>query len=341
MLNDLAATVAAPLTVVIAGRNEARLQWLRTASNARAAIFGRPVNFVADTFDLGSIESIAEGLGRWSASVVVQSASLQSPWAVDRPDSEWSRLVGAAGFGITLAFQSMLPVRTASALKELGSTALFVNTCYPDGVNQLLRARGLPITCGVGNVAIFSSVIAGTFPPAERSAIRVLGHHQHLVQWRKPSSQRQGAPVRVWQGETELTNVQERFRDIQLPFRDLNIISGGSAAPVLEALAGGRDRRGHVPGPNGLPGGYPVRVGSGKVELDLPASISADEAVAWNRQFEDADGVSITARGQVMYSERARAALQKFSPEAAAGFDVAELEYAYSILQALRTRLGG
>ena len=341
MLTDLAATAPAPMTVVIAGRNQARLKWLRTAANARAATFARPVRFVADTFDLTSTESIAQGLRRWSPKVVVQSASLQSPWAVDRPDSQWSRLVGTAGFGITLALQSMLPARTASALQALGSKATFVNTCYPDGVNQLLHAKKLPITCGVGNIAIFSSVIAGTLPLAERASVRVLAHHQHLVEWRRPGAERSGVAVRVWQGETEMTDVQQRFRDIQLPFRDLNLISAGSAVPVLIALAGAGDCRSHVPGPNGLPGGYPVRVRAGAVELDLPKSITRDEAVAWNRQFEDADGVSIGADGRVVYSARARAALHQVSPEVAAGFDVGELDSAYSVLQDLRTRLGG
>src|SRR3982750_4555174 len=156
MVNDLAATSPAASTVVIAGRNIERLTWLGTSANARAAIFGRPVQFLTAPFDLRSVDSVAEGLRRWSPSVVVQSASLQSPWSVDRPDSAWSRLVNAAGFGITLAFQRLLPVRTPTALRTLGSPAAFVNTCYPDGVNQVLRACKLPITCGVGNIAIFS-----------------------------------------------------------------------------------------------------------------------------------------------------------------------------------------
>lgn len=341
MVSDLAATAPAPMTVVIAGRNVERLKWLGTAANARAAIFGSPVQFVTDTFDLRSVDSVAEGLKRWSPSVVVQSASLQSPWSVDRPDSAWSRLVNAAGFGITLAFQSMLPVRTASALQAIGSSACFVNTCYPDGVNQVLHARKLPITCGVGNIAIFSSVIAGTFAPEERAAIRVLAHHQHLVQWRKPGAERGGVPPRVWNSETEMTGVQDRFRHIQLPFRDLNVISGGSAAPVLVALAGHGDYRGHVPGPRGLPGGYPVRVSSAAVALDLPLALDVDAAIAWNRQFEDADGVSVTAEGRVVYSPRARAALGDVSAELAGGFEVGDLEAAHAELQALRTRLGG
>lgn len=340
MVSDLAATASHPLTVVIAGRNESRLAWLETASNARAAIFGKPVQFIADKLDLASEETIAEWLSRWSPHVVVQSASLQSPWAVDRPDSQWSRLVGEAGYGITIAFQSILPVRTASALRKIGSNVSFVNTCYPDGVNQLLKAKGLPIACGVGNIAIFASVIAGTLAPSARATVRVLAHHQQLVQWRRPGSERHGPPVRVWQGEEEMQDVQERFKHVQLPFRDLNIISGGSAAPVLLALAGHGAYRGHVPGPDGLPGGYPVQVNTASVALDLPKAISRDEAIAWNRQFETADGVSVVD-GRVVYSDNARSLIGRYSADIAAGFPVEELEAAYLAWRDLRTRLGG
>jgi hypothetical protein len=341
MVNDLAATAARPLTVTIAGRNEARLRWLKTAANARAAVFGRPARFLSERFDLSSVETAAEDLSRWQPRVIVQAASLQSPWAVDRPDSEWSRLVSAAGYGITIAFQSLLPVRTASALEAIGSRACFVNTCYPDGVNQVLRARGLPIHCGVGNVAIFAAVIAGTLAPSKRSAVRVLAHHHHLVQWRSPGAERRGMPVRVWVGESEMRDVQERFRSIQLPYRDLNVISGASAVPVLLALAGHGDHRGHVPGPRGLPGGYPVRVAAGAVELDLPQSLGVEEAIAWNRQFEALDGASVGDDGRVVYSDAARELLRRYSPEIAAGFHVKDLEPACRALQEFRTRLGG
>ena len=43
---DLAATASEPVTVAIAGRNRERLDWLRTAGNARAALFGRPARFI-------------------------------------------------------------------------------------------------------------------------------------------------------------------------------------------------------------------------------------------------------------------------------------------------------
>src|SRR5699024_10255518 len=102
--------------------------------------------------------SIAPIIERVSPRVVVQSASVQSPWKVDIADTEWSDLVAAAGFGITLSFHALLAWKTANALKLTGSDAHFVNTCYPDGVNPLLKAADLPITTGVGNAGIFSAV---------------------------------------------------------------------------------------------------------------------------------------------------------------------------------------
>lgn len=341
ILNDIATTARLPVRVVVGGRNVERLRWLCLAANSRSALYGTEAVFESVVLDMDSVDSLADGLSGWAPSVVVQSASLQSPWAVEGRGSEWSALVNDAGFGLTLAFQSMFPVRTATALRALGSKAAFVNTCYPDVVNQVLRARGLPITTGVGNIAIFSSVIQGTLPPAERAELRVLAAHYHLVEWRKPGALRGREPVRVWQGETELEGIQERFRHIQLPYRDLNAISGSSAVPVLLALAGKGDVRTHVPGPAGRPGGYPVRVSSGSVELDLPASITDMEAQAWNRQFEAYDGASVTPEGRVVYATQARAALARHDVSLAEGFHVDELETAYERLSALRKRLSG
>ena len=42
---DIAATAKHPVTVTVAGRNQERLDWLKTAGNARAIIFERPATF--------------------------------------------------------------------------------------------------------------------------------------------------------------------------------------------------------------------------------------------------------------------------------------------------------
>src|SRR5258708_39139597 len=44
---DLAVAASEPVTVAIAGRNVARLKWLETAGNARAAMFNRSARFIS------------------------------------------------------------------------------------------------------------------------------------------------------------------------------------------------------------------------------------------------------------------------------------------------------
>ncbi|MDM0029996.1 hypothetical protein [Variovorax saccharolyticus] len=341
ILMDLAVATRAPIKIVIGGRNEARLKWLALACNSRAAQHGNPVRFHSSYVDMASEQSMADALGNWDPGVVVQSASLQSPWSLDGKGSEWAKLMEEAGFGLAVAFQSILPMRTSAALDAVGSKAAFVNTAYPDVVNQILAARGQRITCGVGNVAIFSSILAGALAPADAERLRVIAHHHALVQWRYPVDERVGDPVRAWIGDDEIPNVKARFSHIQLPHRELNLISGGSAVPVLLSLAGVGDSRGHVPGPHGLPGGYPVWVTKGDVRLDLPTTISKDEAVSWNRSFEAVDGVSVSEDGHVDYSERARVAVARYSQEIAKGFHVRDLVAAQGALAELRAKLGG
>jgi hypothetical protein len=340
MLADLAIAARSPLRIVVGGRNVERLKWLVNACRSRAAIYDARVSFDYVELDSRSVETLKAPLQALRPKVVVQSASMQSPWRVDNGASEWSNLVAKAGFGITIAFHALLAFRTATAIKELGLPCHFVNTCYPDGVNQLLTAAGVPLTTGVGNIGIFSAVVSGRLPFAQRKDLRVLGHHRHIVEWRKPGTQREGAPVRAWIGDDEIPNVDDMTRDIQLPYRDLNLISAASSVPVLLALAGEGKRRGHVPGPNGRSGGYPVQVDANGVTLDLPKGMTEAEAILWNKQFEEKDGVSVEG-GRIVYSELARKLLQPYGTEIADGFAAADVEAAAERLNALRARLGG
>lgn len=338
MLADLAARARTPLSICIGGRNADRIKWLVEACRARAVNYGAPASFYGVQLDSTSAETLGETLGRLSPRIVIQSASVQSPWSVDNNENDWSRLVGNAGFGLTLAFNSLLSFRTAKALRALGHTGHFVNTCYPDGVNQVLAQAGLPITTGVGNIAIYASVIGSRIPFEQRSALRVLGHHRHIVEWRKPGNERGGKPVRAWIGAEEMTGVDDLTRDVQLPYRDLNLISAANAVPVLLALAGEGACASHVPGPNGIGGGYPVQVDEGGVTIDLPSGLGFDEALAWNRSFEEADGVFIRD-GRVTYAERVRALLSAYSAELANGFAVTDIEAAAAALNELRIKL--
>ncbi|MEE3922695.1 hypothetical protein V2I01_42960 [Micromonospora sp. BRA006-A] len=58
-----------------------------------------------------------------------------------------------------------------------------------------------------------------------------------------------------------------------------------------------------LPGPLGLPGGYPVRLTGGRTELRLPAELPVAQAVAWNTAAGRRDGVEVGG-GHVRYRAR-------------------------------------
>ncbi|MDP6787333.1 MAG: hypothetical protein QGI13_09430 [Rhodospirillales bacterium] len=338
---DLAAGAEKPLTVAIGGRNPDRMDWLRTAANARAAIFGRQAAFSIAPINWETPESIAETIAATQPRVIVQAATLQPPSVAHAGDSEWSRMVMSGGLSITSVFQALLSARTAQAMRVAGVDAAFINCCYADVANGIIAAKGLPMTCGVGNVAILATMFEGDLGIRQPGHVKVLAHHHNLGTWRGPAAERGGIPPRTWINGKEIDDVYARFAHLRLTRESAIDISGCTAVPVIVALIGHQDRLCHVPGPDGLPGGYPVNIEGGVLSLDLPESVTRDEAIAWNRQFEDENGLVVEDDGQVVCNGRLRAQLAAHSPELAKGFHVDDLETAYVDLLELRRKLGG
>jgi hypothetical protein len=336
---DLAVTTTKPMSVVIGGRNRERMDWLAMAANGRAAVFGNPVTFSAEPIRWASPETVAETVGPCDPDVVVQAVSLQSPRIIEQPDTPWGRVIARAGYDVTGIFQAVLAARSGEAMKLTGNRGVLVNCCYPDAANQILAAKGLPVACGVGNVAILAAIIAADLGIRRPEALRMLAHHQNMTQWYRPAATRGGRPPRVWVDGEELSGVFARFAHIQVPHIPMNVVSGCSAVPVIQALAGHRDHVGHVPGPDGLPGGYPVTIKDRHIALDLPAGVSRDEAVAWNRAFEEAAGMVVDTDGRVRFCGKVGTEMAALCPSLADGFHVDDLEAAVTELEAVRARI--
>ena len=331
---DLAATARQPTHVIVAGRNPVRLAWVRTAANARAAIFGTPARFETHGADLMQPDAPESLLRRVRPAVVVQAASVQPGNVIAAAGDGWARVVAEGGLSATAVFQATLSARIARAVRDAHPAAHLVNCCFPDVVNPMLAALGLPVTCGTGNVGILASAFAGV---AGRG-VRVLSHYQNLAAWRQPPELRGGPAPRAWIGNDEVADVFTRFRDVQLTAEPAIDISGAAGVPLLLAMAHGHEWTGHAPGPLGLPGGYPVRWDGHTLALDLPPGLTREAAVDWNANFETANGLVLdgtTAR----YTGRLHDALHAHSPALAAGFDLRHLDEACAAMGALRTRL--
>src|SRR5258706_8065950 len=83
-----------------------------------------------------------------------------------------------------------------------------------------------------------------------------------------------------------------------------NHVTAAAALPVLLALLPDAEPlRWSTPAPFGLPGGFPVRIDGGSVELDLPPGVDLDEATAFCQRVAHRDGVDrIDADGTVHFT---------------------------------------
>jgi len=237
----------------------------------------------------------------------------------------------------TAVLQAPLSIQVARAVKAVRPQAFFINCCFPDVVNPLIAALNLPITSGVGNIAILSNAFAGVLGGAGR--LKVLAHYQNLGAWRQPPEARAGRSARVWIDDDEIANVYARFASVRLTREPAIEISGPSGVPLMLAMAAGEDWSGHMPGPNGLPGGYPVKFSGGQLGIDLPSALTREEAIAWNLRYEEESGLVVGLDGRATYTGLLRERLAALSPEIASGFQVRDIAEASRAMNDLRSRL--
>lgn len=84
---------------------------------------------------------------------------------------------------------------------------------------------------------------------------------------------------------------------------DGQYLTAMSAVSVIENLFADHEVQVHAPGPHGLPGGYPVKVGTGRVLLDLPFGVTREVAISINETGQRRDGIqAILADGTVVFA---------------------------------------
>jgi hypothetical protein len=116
ILFDLAATASQPVSVVVVGRNASRLAWLRTAANARAAMFGSGVRVQDHVMASFATDHIADLLGKLRPRVVANTASARGGRVVMAQPDGWTRLTQQAGLGISAILQARLSLQVAHAV---------------------------------------------------------------------------------------------------------------------------------------------------------------------------------------------------------------------------------
>ncbi|HEV7652803.1 MAG TPA: hypothetical protein VGP26_32000 [Actinophytocola sp.] len=335
---DALATVSPePVDVTVVGRSHAKAAAVCYLAGTRAALGGTGVTFRPVAAVIGA--PLADVLAGTRPTGVFVCASRQSPWERTTAPSAWTNLLARAGFGLALPLHADLAAEAGRLVAAHSPGSWLVNACFPDAVNPVLAALGLPVLCGVGNVGTLAASLQAALGLPDQSRLRLLAHHTHLHAPHDPADE-----ARAWLDGTPLPDVTGLLAAQRATDRaQLNRVTGHTAALVLAALLTGATLDTHVPGPNGLPGGYPVRLAGARVSPRLPGAMGEAEAVAFNTWAGRHDGVRVEG-GKVHLEPAVVAALPPAAPRLGSfdgfgSFDAAELPAVCRDLLALRAEL--
>jgi hypothetical protein len=286
------------------GRDEERGRARAGQTAFVAALAGGPQHVDFEPVDLDDVAAAAAQLRRLDPDLVVTAASRHTWW---RPFAD--ERVGALPFGVWLPLQLVLVRRLMEARREAGIGGRVVCLPYPDAVGPALAPLGLAPDLGAGNVAETAPKLA-LLAGADRDEVQVRLVMHHAAQRVAFGGAAGGEPP--WAAEVRIGDERLPDEDVQRLFRapwplpqgrDTHELSAAATAHAVRALLTDEPTATHAPAPNGLPGGYPVRLSRRGAELDLPAHLTREEAIALNERAARFDGIErIEPDGTIVFT---------------------------------------
>lgn len=318
-VTDLLLRMQDRFRVVLAARNGERLKERANLSMTVAINLGFDPQLETRTIDVTDLDHTAALIANVAPDLIVNATSLQTFWEISLLPKETYRALSKANIGPWLPNHLATTKAVMRAVRASGTTAPVVNASFPDGVNPALATIGLEPLVGGGNVANLIPTLerscAETLEvPRDKLALRFAAHHvacNSISSTGSPGGAPYALSVLV-DGEEVSDKIDHEalFASVVGKFRRVRGVTGqivassGVAAVAAGLLDDGGMRRIHVPGPHGLAGGYPARVGDGRVEIDCTGGFDQTTAVDVNETGAVVEGIEeIRPDGTIVFAE--------------------------------------
>ncbi len=323
---------------LIGGRNQ---EYIRERANwtAGAALqLGIPIKVDSAYMDIWNIDQTAETISSFKPDVIFSSMTvLPSAIISQLPKPLFETLAQARG-GPWLPSTLVLVYKLMQAVKQTGLEIIVLNGGTPDNSHAVLSKVGLAPTSGIGNIANIippakQAIAAQLHQPVEQVHM-LLFAHSYVVQ-----SLRKGNPGGASLHLTALVNGEDVTDQLDLPalFSALpatleheytQLLTAASAAIVFDAVTTKSSAIVHAPGPNGLPGGYPLRADKRGMEVVLPPGLTLEQAILINEDGMKFDGIErIESDGTVYFAEKNMAILKETLGYECKRLPLSEVEY--------------
>jgi hypothetical protein len=299
---------------LVGGRNIYALRPRVNLSFFAALQLGYSPEVQLTTLDLHQIDQTAETIALFQPEIIFCAAGYK--WGIintlppDLRDQFYQ-----AQLGPWLPVQLVLIYKLMQAVQRSGVSAKVLNATYPDVVNPVLNKAGLAPLTGIGdlsnNIPALRKAVSDTLGvSASQVEVRLIAHH-FLSYWMHRRSLPDDVPYcfqALVDGKdiTPQLNVKSLFESLfhQLKRTPGSLMTAVSAATIFNGLVNDTNQLVHVPGPLGLPGGYPARVNRQGLRLDLPTGLILEQAINVNLAGQRHDGIAhIDEDGSVHFSE--------------------------------------
>jgi len=271
--------------------------------------------------DLFDVDATAETIKEIDPKVICHCATLGSWWITRLLPSEVYKKISP--LGPWLPNHLTLALNLMRAVKKAGTNTKVVNAAFPDLSNVVLAKLGLTPVCGGGNMDFLCGFVRYVVSrelkvPAKDIFVYGVGHHGAYY------TARMGEPfyLKILARDEDVTDkfphdklrdlcYAERFFDrpqLKAPLVNQFRVAASFLRNTLAIYLNTRELRMCVPGPNGLPGGYPCRLSQEGAEVVLPDDLTLEDAIKINEKGSRFDGIeAVKDDGTVVYlDENAR-----------------------------------
>ena len=276
--------------------------------------------------DAFNIEKTAKVLQEIQPTVIYNSMTLQSWWVITQLPQEAYKAIDGARYAPWYPMHFVPAYKLMRAVKKSGIKTHMVNAAFPDLVNPALAKIGLAPTVGIGNIdnllCSMRLVAAKMFTVPLRSVTIYMVAPHFFSYYAARYGNDGGAPyyLKVMIDDRDVTpklNKEEFLANvIPLAKRPGSIqahpVVASSVCKIITGILFDTKELGHAPGPNGLPGGYPIKLSAKGVDVFLPEGITLEEAVDINNRAQVFEGVeSIEKDGTVILTDQSAGIFKK------------------------------
>jgi hypothetical protein len=285
-----------------------------------ASHLGRYPDIEFVQLDAANVGQTAELIYKVQPSVIVNGMTLKSWWwVISQLSVDTFKQIDEANLGPWFPMHFPPAYRLMRAVKQSGVQAKVINCAFPDVVNAALAKIGLAPTVGIGNVDIVVGalrvVAAKTFNVSLRSVAVFLAcaHYTSYNLTRFGNSGGSPLYLKVIIDDKDITpelNIEQFLQNMTSLGRrpggtKSHAVVASSVCKIVRGMLFDTKEIGHAPGPNGLPGGYPIKINADGVEIFLPEGLSLETAVQINEEGNRLDGIeTIQADGTVVVTEK-------------------------------------